>query len=188
MATTTANVDTDNITVHQDNDDSNHDGDTTGQATAAAGSSGTGNATTNFHLRVEQNKIPSSLGRKARLLFLPWNLSGDWNIWPKQINGQTHKPTYYHFANSIRNQARKWLSSMVDMENEEPEQHLWTEFKDVFKKEYTVQANERLILEGLSNLAMKPKGSTNEIISCITYTIRVIKESYEDYDTKIPTP
>jgi hypothetical protein len=33
---------------------------------------------------------------------------------------------------------------------------------------------------------MKPTETTYEIISCITNTIRVIRESYKDYGAKIP--
>jgi hypothetical protein len=35
---------------------------------------------------------------------------------------------------------------------------------------------------------MKPTETTYEIISCITHTIRVIRESYKDYGAKIPKP
>jgi len=58
----------------------------------------------------------------------------------------------------------------------------------VFKQEYAVQTNERLILEGLSNLAMKPNETTNELLTRITRTNRVIKESYVEYGGKIPYP
>jgi len=38
----------------------------------------------------------------------------------------------------------------VDWEDDEHDQYLWSHIKDIFKKEYAVQTNERLILEGLS--------------------------------------
>jgi hypothetical protein len=50
------------------------------------------------------------------------------------------------------------------------------------------KTNERLILEELSNLAMKLNETTNEIISRITDTVRVIKESFDWYWGKIPEP
>jgi hypothetical protein len=62
----TANINTYNIVVHQDNNDSNHNGDTMGQATTAADGFGACNATTNFNLRVEQNKIPKFFGQKSK--------------------------------------------------------------------------------------------------------------------------
>jgi hypothetical protein len=77
---------------------------------------------------------------------------------------------------------------VVDWNNYETEQYLWSDFKDVFKQEYAIQTNERLILEGLSNLAMKPSETTNELLTRITRTTRVIKESYPEYGGKIPYP
>jgi hypothetical protein len=65
---------------------------------------------------------------------------------------------------------------------------LWSDFKDVFKQEYAVQTNERLILEGLSNLSMKPNETTNELLTWIKRITRVIKESYAEYGGKIPYP
>jgi len=61
-----------------------------------------------------------------------------------------------HFTRSLRNLAREWLSSVVNWDNDEHDEPLWSDFKDIFKQEYAVQTNERLILEGLANLAMKP--------------------------------
>jgi hypothetical protein len=77
---------------------------------------------------------------------------------------------------------------MVYMHNEEPNQHLWSDFRDLFKQEYAVQTNERLILEGLANLAMKHHETTNEVISRIMDTIWVIKEAFEDFGGKITEP
>ncbi len=65
---------------------------------------------------------------------------------------------------------------------------LWSDFKEIFKQEYTVQTNERLILEGLANLAMKPNETTNELLTRITRTVKVIKESFVDYGAITPDP
>jgi hypothetical protein len=65
---------------------------------------------------------------------------------------------------------------------------LWSDFKDLFKQEYAVQTNDKLILEGLSNLAMKPNETTNEFLTRITRTRQVIRESFDKYNAKIPYP
>jgi hypothetical protein len=96
--------------------------------------------------------------------------------------------TYYHFANSLQNPAREWLSSVVDWDDDEHDQTVWSDFKDIFKQEYAVQTNERLILEGLANLAMKPIETTNELLTRITRTTQVIKESFTDYGAITPDP
>ena len=77
---------------------------------------------------------------------------------------------------------------MVDWDNDEHDQPLWSDFKDIFKQEYAVQTNERLILEGLANFAMKPNETTNELLTRITRTVRVIKESFENYGAITPDP
>ncbi len=65
---------------------------------------------------------------------------------------------------------------------------VWSEFKDLFKQEYAIQTNDKLILEGLSNLAMKPNETTNELLTRITRTTRVIRETFDKYEAKIPHP
>jgi len=80
------------------------------------------------------------------------------------------------------------LSSIVDWNTDENVRLVWSDFKDLFKQEYAVQTNNKLILEGLSNLAMKPNETTNELLTCITRTTRVIRESFDEYDAKIPYP
>ncbi len=77
---------------------------------------------------------------------------------------------------------------MVDWDDGEHNQPLWSDFKDVFKQEYAIQTNKRLILEGLANLAMKPNETTNELLTRITRTVRVIKESFADYGAITPDP
>jgi hypothetical protein len=77
---------------------------------------------------------------------------------------------------------------VVDWDDEEHDQPLWSDFKDVFKQEYTVQMNERLILERLANLAMKPSETQNELLTRITRTTRVIKESFAEYGGITPDP
>jgi hypothetical protein len=70
----------------------------------------------------------------------------------------------------------------------ENDQYLGSDFKDLFNQEYFIQTNKRLILEGLSNLAMKPAETTNELIVRITRTVRVIKESFTEYGGLIQHP
>jgi hypothetical protein len=45
-----------------------------------------------------------------------------------------------------------------------------------------------MIMEGLSNLAMKPGESTRELLAWITNTMVIIKESYASYENKPAAP
>jgi len=156
----------DDIQIEQENDDHNDDNmdipldNTDGNGTAATGTAATGGAaggtgTTNFNLWVEQNKIQEFFGTKSKDTISAMDF-----IWQLEdlakTNRWTDAQTYHHFANLLCNPAWEWLSSVVDWDDDEHKRYLWWDFKDIFKQEYAVQTNKRLILEGLSNLAMKP--------------------------------
>ncbi len=102
----------------ENNDNDNHDdgnvnldghdddtGDTTAQATAMGG----GNGPTNFNLRVEQNKIPEFFGAKSKDTISAADFIQRLEDLAK-MNRWTDAQTYHHFANSLRNPAREWLS------------------------------------------------------------------------------
>jgi hypothetical protein len=184
-----------NIQVNQDNNDHNdgdadagntdQDRDATGMAAASGAAGGTG--TTNFNLRVEQNKIPEFLGTKSKDTISTTVFIRRLEDLANMIRW-TDTQTYYHFANALCNPAHEWLSSVVDWDDEEHDQPLWSDFKYIFKQEYAVQTNERLILERLANLAMKPSEMMNELLTRITCTTRVIQESFTEYGGITPDP
>jgi hypothetical protein len=178
-------------TVGGDNVDlDGHDdgsGDTTAQANVIPAQGGGGNGPTNFNLRVEQNKIPEFFGAKSKDTISAADFIRRLEDLAK-TNRWTDAQTYHHFANSLRNPAREWLSSIVDWNMDENVRLVWSDFKDLFKQEYAVQTKDKLIREGLSNLAMKSNETTNELLTRITRTTRVIRESFDEYDAKIPNP
>ncbi len=146
MATHTGGDDLNLVPENDDhnNDNDNTDQDTTGTAAATGAAGGTG--TTNFNLRVEQNKIPEFFGTKSKDTISAADFIRQLEDLAK-TNRWSDAQTYYHFTNSLWNPAREWLSSVVDWDNDEHDQPLWSNFKDVFKQEYAIQTNERLILE-----------------------------------------
>jgi hypothetical protein len=193
MATTEGQ---DQITVEADlhgddhddgNNDTGNDNGTTGTAQATTGGAAGGAGTTSFNLRVEQNKIPEFFGTKSKDTISAADFIRRLEDLAK-TKRWTNAQTYYHFANSLRTPAREWLSSGVDWDDDEHNQPKWSDFKDIFKQEYAIQTIERLILEGLANLAMKPNETTNEFLTRITRTTRVIKESFTDYGAITPDP
>jgi len=113
----------------------NYTGDTTAQATAAGGSGGSG--PTNFNLQVEQNKIPEFFGAKSKDTISAVNFIQHLEDLAK-TNRWTDAQTYHHFANSPRNPALEWLSSIVDWSTDEDVRLVWSDFKDLFKQEYAV--------------------------------------------------
>jgi len=105
------------IQIHQDNDNhddgnvtagnvgnignaTDQDGDATGTAAATGPAGGTG--TTNFNLRVEQNKIPKFFGTKSKDTIS----AADFIRQLEDLattNQWMEAQTYYHFANALCN-------------------------------------------------------------------------------------
>jgi hypothetical protein len=77
---------------------------------------------------------------------------------------------------------------MVEMLDWTADQLTWTNLKPRFQREFATQTDEKLIMEGLSNLAMKPGESTGELLARITNTMVILKESYASYENKPAAP
>jgi hypothetical protein len=52
-------------------------------------------------------------------------------------------------------------------------------------EEFATQTDNKQIIDGLSNLAMGPNETTGELLTRITNTMAIIKESYAAYENKI---
>ncbi len=74
-------------------------------------------------------------------------------IWPAPT-GMTN------VANTLKGFAGDWLFAMVEMLDWTVDQLTWTNLKPRFQRQFATQTDEKMIIEGLSNLAMKPKEST----------------------------
>jgi hypothetical protein len=83
---------------------------------------------------------------------------------------------------------RNWLFATVEMLNWEGDQLTWTNPKPRFQRQFATQSDDKLIIDGLSNLAMKPNESTGELLARITNTMVIIKESYAAYENKVEAP
>jgi len=92
-----------------------------------------------------------------------------------KTNSWTDTVTYNNFPNAFRGVARRWLYSMVDMLDYADDQLIWSTFKPMFQAEFMVQSNDKLIMEGLSNLTTNPNEDTRDLINRIT-DIMVIRE------------
>jgi hypothetical protein len=91
-------------------------------------------------------------------------------------------------ANNLKGFAREWLFATAEMLDWTPAQLTWTNLKPRFQRQFATQTDKKVIMEGLSNLAMKPGESTGKLLSRITNTMVIIKESYASYENKPPVP
>jgi hypothetical protein len=105
-----------------------------------------------------------------------------------KTNNWSNMVTYTNVANTLRGFAGEWLFTTVDMLNWEGDQLTWTNLRPRFQQQFATQTDDKLIIEGLSNLVMKPNESTGELLARITNTMVIIKENYATYQNNIAAP
>jgi hypothetical protein len=139
---------------------------------------------TTVAFKVEQSKIPEFYGQKS-----VDNITAIVFIWQiddlARINNWNDTVTYANVANTLRGFAHDWLFVTVEMFDWEGEQLIWTNLKPRFQCHFTTQSNDKIIIDGLSNLAMKPTELTGELLTRITNTMVIIKESYTAFENKV---
>ncbi len=91
-------------------------------------------------------------------------------------------------ANALKGFACDWLFAMAEMLDWLADQLTWTNLKPRFQKQFATQRDDKLIIDGLSNLAMGPNETTGELLARITNTMVIIKESYAAYKNKVAEP
>jgi len=142
---------------------------------------------TTLAFKVEQSKIPEFFGQKGKdnitvIMFIRKidDLA--------RTNRWTDMATYANVANNLKVFTRDWLFAMVEMLDWTAAQLTWTNLKPRFQRQFATQTDEKMIMEGLSNLAMKPGESTRELLARITNTMVIIKDSYASYKNKPAAP
>ncbi len=96
--------------------------------------------------------------------------------------------TYANVANTVKGFAHDWLFATVEMLDWTADQLTWTNLKTRFQRQFATQTDEKMIIEGLSNLAMNPHESTGELLARITNTMVILKDSYASYENKPAAP
>jgi hypothetical protein len=103
-------------------------------------------------------------------------------------NQWNHTTTYANVANTLKGFAHDWLFATVEMLDWMADQLTWTNLKPRFQRQFATQTDEKMIIEGLSNLVMKPSKSTGELLARITNTMVILKESYASNENKPAAP
>jgi hypothetical protein len=123
-----------------------------------------GAAQTTLAFKVEHSKIPEYFGQKGKdnitaIVFIrkieDLACTNRWN----------DATTYANVANNLKGFARDWLFATAEMLDWTPAQLTWTNLKPRFQRQFATQTDEKMIMEGLSNLAMKPGESTGKLLA-----------------------
>ncbi len=110
---------------------------------------------TNIMLKQELVKIPDFWGEKGKdtvtaTQFMArideCQVANDWN----------NTTTYANFSLCLKGEADEWLASKVRLLELTAAQRTWTRIRPLFKKEFAACSDDKLIIDGLANLAHRP--------------------------------
>jgi hypothetical protein len=129
---------------------------------------------TTLAFKLEQSKIPEFYGQKGKD-----NITAIVFIRKIDDLAQTNRwndtTTYANMANTLKGFAHNWLFAAVKTLDGTADQLTSTNLKPRFQRQFATQTDEKMIIEGLSNLAMKPYKSTGELLARITSTMVILK-------------
>ena len=144
-------------------------------------------ANTNVTLKQELVKIPDFWGEKGKDTVTPTQfmaridecqIANDWN----------DTTTYANFSLCLRGEADEWLASKVRLLELTPAQKTWTRIRPLFKKEFAACSDDKLIIDGLANLAHKPGENPRKFMSRLEKLFNTLHENYASYRIKPERP
>ena len=144
-------------------------------------------ANTNVTLKQELVKIPDFWGEKGKDTVTPTQFMA--RIDECQIaNNWNDTTTYANFSLCLRGEADEWLASKVRLLELTPAQKTWTRIRPLFKKEFAACSDDKLIIDGLANLAHKPGENPRKFMSRLEKLFNTLHENYASYRIKPERP
>jgi hypothetical protein len=154
-------------------------------------------ANTNITLKQELVKTPDFWGEKGKDTITATqfmaridecHVANDWN----------DTTTYVNFSLCLRGEADEWLASKVRLLELTAAQRTWTRVCPLFKREFAACSDDKLIIDGLANLAHKPGENPRKFNpDWKNYSIRSTKITLptgsnpnvrHPYSHRVPTP
>jgi hypothetical protein len=144
-------------------------------------------ANTNVTLKQELVKIPDFWGEKAKDTVTPTQFMA--RIDECQVaNEWNDTTTYANFSLCLRGEADEWLASKVRLLELTAAQRTWTRIRPLFKKEFAACSDDKLIIDGLANLAHKQGENPRKFMSRLEKLFNTLHENYASYRIKPERP
>jgi hypothetical protein len=144
-------------------------------------------ANTNVTLKQEIVKIPEFFGKKGKDTVTAQEfinridecqVSNDWNV----------VTTFANFRLCLRREADEWLSSTVRHLKLTAAQKTWTRIRPLFKREFATTSDDKLIVDGLANLAHWQGENPRKFFSRLEKLFNVLHKNYASYRIKPERP
>jgi hypothetical protein len=144
-------------------------------------------ANTNVTLKQELVKIPDFWGEKAKDTVMATQfmaridecqVANDWN----------DTTTYANFSLCLRGEADEWLAYTVRLHELTAAQRTWTRIRPLFKREFAAVSDDKLIMDGLANLAHSPGENPRKFMARLEKLFNTLHENYASYHVKPDRP
>jgi hypothetical protein len=133
-----------------------------------------------INLKVEQTKLPEFWGKKEKdSITLNAFIQRVDNM--MAANGWSDHIAFWNFALVLRGSADTWLKSQEMLEDITGDHQAWTIVRLLFKAEFALNSNDKLILDGLAHLAMKPSVNVWDYFGRLNITNTIIIVAYDSY-------
>jgi hypothetical protein len=135
--------------------------------------------------RVKQTKLPEFWGQKEKDSITP-------NFFIQRVDNMivTNRWSYHiafrNFTLVLRGSADTWLKSQEMLEDITGDHQAWTIVRPLFKAEFTIDSDDKLILDGLAPLAMKPEENVRDYFRRLNIMNTIIMDADDSYTT-LPT-
>jgi hypothetical protein len=128
-------------------------------------------------LKVKQTKLPEFWRTKSKDSIAA-------NKFVKRIdnmseaNNWADNIAFSNFAMALRGSANTWLDSQVTLKGIKGDRKKWSIIKPFFKAEFAVESDDKLILDGLAFLAMKPSENVTDYFGQLNKMAQIISDAY----------
>jgi hypothetical protein len=134
----------------------------------------------NMDLKIQQTKLPEFWGQKEKD-------SISTNEFVKRVdkmmsaNNWSDKVAFDNFGLALKGEANTWLDSQVILKKIMGDRERWTIIWPFFKEEFATESDDKLILDGLAHMAMRPTENVRSFFGHLNKINTVILDAYQSY-------
>jgi hypothetical protein len=138
------------------------------------------NANGNMDLKIQQTKLPEFWGQKEKD-----SISA--NEFVKRVdvmmsaNNWSDKVAFDNFGLALKGEANTWLDAQVILKKIVGDRERWTIIRPFFKEEFATESDDKLILDGLAHMAMRPTENVRSFFGRLNKVNTVILDAYQSY-------
>ncbi len=96
-------------------------------------------------------------------------------------NNWSDKVAFDNFGLALKGEANTWLDSQVILKKIVGDRERWTIIRPFFKEEFAMESSDKLILDGLAHMAMRPTENVRSFFGCLNNVNTIILDAYQGY-------